>query len=107
MEDLSYIFSKELFTEFIEVTERQKLKKYFHESDIQQLTKIIDEYGIMRKVKSQIKKCRDTKDDFLLNLAIDSNADFLITGDLYLLEIKQIHNTLIITLRELEEVISK
>jgi predicted nucleic acid-binding protein len=36
-----------------------------------------------------------------LNLAIDSNADFLVTGDKDLLEIKSIQKTKILTIREL------
>lgn len=37
---------------------------------------------------------------FLLNLAIDSKADFLITGDEDLLIIKEIGKTKIITMRD-------
>lgn len=42
-------------------------------------------------------------DNFLLNLAFDSNADYLVTGDNDLLEIKSISKTRIISLRDLEE----
>ena len=50
--------------------------------------------------------CRNKKDDFLLNLAIESNADYLIIGDLDLLDIKQIINTKIIKIKEFEEILS-
>jgi putative PIN family toxin of toxin-antitoxin system len=103
---LKLIFSNELYSEFLEVTERPKFKKYFHKSDIQRLTHIIDKFGILIEVTSQIEKCRDIKDDFLLNLAIDSNADFLVTGDLDLLEIKQISNTKILKIKELEKILT-
>ncbi len=74
------IFSEELFSEFISIAERPKFKKYFSDSDINQLIQMIDKYGILIKVMSEIKLCRDIKDNFLLNLAIDSKADFLVTG---------------------------
>jgi hypothetical protein len=103
---LKLIFSKELYSEFLDVIERPKFKKYFHKSDIQRLTQIIDKFGILVEVTSQIEKCRDIKDDFLLNLVIDSNADFLVTGDLDLLEIKQINNTKILKIKKLEEILT-
>jgi predicted nucleic acid-binding protein len=43
----------------------------------------------------------------LLNLAVDSNADFLITGDQDLLELKKIANAKILTFRELEKKLDK
>jgi len=95
------IFSEELFGEFISITERPKFKKYFSKSDVDKLIQTIDKYGILIKVTSEIKLCRDIKDNFLLNLAVDSNADFLVTGDKDLLEIKNIHKTNILTIREL------
>jgi putative PIN family toxin of toxin-antitoxin system len=95
------IFSEELFSEFISIAEGPKFKKYFSKSDITQLIQIIDKYGILIKVTSDINLCRDVKDNFLLNLALDSKADFLVTGDKDLLEIKSIQNTKILTVREL------
>ena len=95
------IFSEELFSEFISIAERPKFKKYFSNSDINQLIRIIDKYGILIKVTSEINLCRDIKDNFLLNLAVDSNADFLVTGDIDLLEIKNIQKTKILTIRKL------
>jgi uncharacterized protein len=49
-------------------------------------------------VKTEITVCRDAKDNFLLSLAVDSAADYLLTGDNDLLEIKEILNTEIITI---------
>lgn len=96
------IFSKELFYEFITVIERPKFAKFFTPKDIKKLISYIDKFGTLYQVSSDIKACRDLKDNFLLNLAIDSNADYLITGDSDLLDLKIIHNTRIITIRDLE-----
>jgi len=97
---IKLMFSEELFSEFITVSERPKLQKYFSKNDIKHLTKIINRYGILEKVTTEINKCRDIKGNFLLNLAIDSEADFLITGDNDLLELKEIGNTRILSIRE-------
>jgi predicted nucleic acid-binding protein len=57
-------------------------------------------YGEITYVESRIKLCRDPKDDFLLSLAKDSKADYLITGDYDLLELKEIGKTKILTIAE-------
>jgi putative PIN family toxin of toxin-antitoxin system len=58
----------------------------------------IEEYAEFVSVQSNIQICRDPKDNFLLSLALDSEADFLITGDKDLLEIAQFKKTRIITI---------
>jgi len=97
------IFSEELIEEFLTVTQRPKFLKYFSEEDINQLLKQFDKFGKLVKIKSKVEVCRDTKDNFLLNLAIDSKAHFLVTGDADLLDIAKIEKTKIITFRQLIE----
>lgn len=92
------IFSKELLEEFIEVVKRPKFRRYFAQTDIEELLETIDEYGEFIVVKSRIEICRDAKDNFLLSLAVDGKADFLLTGDQDLLMIKKIGNTNIKTI---------
>jgi putative PIN family toxin of toxin-antitoxin system len=96
------IFSQELLEEFIHVARRPKLKKYFSESDILTLLDTFEAYGEMAEVISIIDVCRDSNDNFLLALAKDSNADFLITGDQDLLIIKKFEHTLILSYSEFE-----
>ncbi len=52
----------------------------------------------MVEVKSAVRLCRDPTDDFLLSLAKDGVADFLITGDKDLIALSQIFSTQILTL---------
>jgi putative PIN family toxin of toxin-antitoxin system len=91
-----------LIQEFIEVVSREKFKKYFTDKDVKHLFSIFDKFGILIKVTSEVDLCRDSQDDFLLNLAIDSKADYIVTGDKDLLEIKKIKKTKIITIGELK-----
>jgi predicted nucleic acid-binding protein len=51
-------------------------------------------------VTSSVSLCRDKKDNFLLALAKDACADYLITGDKDLLVIKKFERTQIITITE-------
>ena len=39
------------------------------------------------EVQTEVAVCRDPKDNFLLSLSIDGNADFLLAGDRDLLDI--------------------
>ncbi|QTE24427.1 putative toxin-antitoxin system toxin component, PIN family [Polaribacter cellanae] len=78
---ITLIFSNELIGEFVEVVSRPKFKKYFSKRDIEKLLGCFDEYGKLIKVESDVKICRDEKDNFLLNLSIDSKAKYLIIGD--------------------------
>ena len=87
------IFSEESIEEFVAVARRPKISRYIPESSLEELLSLFHKYGILIKVKSNITECRDDKDNFLLSLAVDSNADYLVTGDLDLLDLKRIRNT--------------
>lgn len=97
---IKIIFSLELIEEFLSVAHRPKFKKYFSNEDIEQLIDLFEFYGEIAQVKSKIELCRDPKDDFLLSLAIDSKAAYLITGDNDLLDLKRIGKTKIITMTD-------
>jgi uncharacterized protein len=94
---IKLIFSQELIEEFLTVSKRSKFSKFFSDEKILIVLKIFDEFGKLVNVTTDVKICRDYKDNFLLNLAIDSKADYLITGDNDLLVIKKIKNTRIMT----------
>lgn len=92
------IFSSELLEEFIEVVNRPKFKKYFSKEDVEDLLNSIHKYADFVTVLSNVKLCRDEKDDFLLSLSVDSNADYLITGDNDLLDLVSYGDTKIVTM---------
>ena len=97
---IQLLFSKELIEEFILVAKRPKFEKYFKESDIERLLNLFDSIGKLVQVKSDVKDCRDFKDNFLLNLAIDGKAKYLISGDKDLLVLGKIEKTTIITMAD-------
>ena len=97
---VTLIFSQELLSEFVDVVNRPKFRKYFSQSDIEDILETIDEYAEFVEVNTEINACRDSKDNFLLALAVDGKADYLLTGDKDLLEIKKISNAKIITITD-------
>lgn len=94
------LFSLELIEEFLNVVERPKLKRYFNLKDVEQLVELFDIYGEIIEVQSKVNRCRDIKDNFILALAKDSKADFLITGDQDLLVLKEFEGTQITSITD-------
>ncbi len=87
------VYSDELLEEFLLVAKRPKFRKHFTTKDIQQIFALYEYYGDHFLVDIEVNECRDLKDNFLLSLAVKSDADFLLTGDHDLLTIKQIGKT--------------
>ena len=84
------LFSQELLEEFVAVAKRPKLRKYISRDELEDLLETIDEVAEFVNVTSEILECRDPKDNFLLSLAVDAKADYLLTGDKDLLVLKEI-----------------
>lgn len=101
--DCILVFSSELLDEFLEVAKRPKFRRYFSQPDIENLLETIDEFADFVNVQAEVTICRDPKDNFLLALSIDGNADFLITGDNDLLELKKFGETRIVTITKFLE----
>lgn len=97
---ITLLFSQELLTEFVTVASRPKLRPFFKPKTLTSLLAQIDQHAAFIPVKSRITACRDPKDDFLLNLAIDGNATHLLTGDKDLLDMKHFNKTIILTISE-------
>jgi putative PIN family toxin of toxin-antitoxin system len=99
-EKLQLVFCKELFTEINEVTSRPKLKKFFTEKELEFVFNNIEEHALYIPIVSSVIVCRDEKDNFILSLAKDSKADYLLTGDKDLLTMKTFETTKIMTIAE-------
>ena len=94
------VFSAELLDEFLEVARRPKFRRFFPASDIEELLETIQEYADFVEVKTKVEVCRDSKDNFLLSLAHDGQADVLLTGDDDLLVLKIYNKTKILTISD-------
>jgi len=94
------VFSQELLDEFLEVVNRPKLKPFFSETVVVELLETIEEFADFVNVRSEIKLCRDPKDNFLLSLSLDGNADYLLTGDKDLLDLVKFEKTKITTITD-------
>ncbi|MCK9414438.1 MAG: putative toxin-antitoxin system toxin component, PIN family [Prolixibacteraceae bacterium] len=99
------ITCKEQIQELNLVFEKPKIKKYFTSEQITEFFELLDESSVNVDLKTKTDICRDLKDNFLISLAIDSNADFLITGDNDLLVLHKVENTSVIKFNDFEKII--
>ncbi len=104
-EKIKLIFSNESIEEFLTVAKRPKFHKHFSDSDLKELLQLFDKYGKLVEVNIQIEECRDYKDNFLLSLAVESKADYLVSGDSDLLILKNIKKTKIVSWTDFTKVI--
>lgn len=93
------LFSEELISEIQQTISKPKLKKYFQANALENMLSTFEPFIDLIDVESVVTTCRDSKDNFLLALAKDGKADYLLTGDKDLLELKQIGKTRIQTIR--------
>jgi putative PIN family toxin of toxin-antitoxin system len=100
-ETLQVVISEEILEEIILVTQRPKLQKYFPYNKVDELIQILRTVGLFISITSEVSICRDPKDNYLLALAKDSDANFLVTGDQDLLVIEKFENTEIVTYQQL------
>ena len=99
------VFCNELLAELVEVTNRPKLRKFFTTEDWALIFEIIERHAVFIPVISSVTVCRDAKDNFLLALAKDAKANYLLTGDNDLLVLKTFYVTQIITITEFQTII--
>lgn len=102
---MKLVFSKELLDEFLFISQRPKFVNYFNKNDVDKLFDFFDKYSVLIDVKTKLDLCRDPNDNFILELAFDSKADYLITGDEDLLVLKQIGNTKIVLISEFRNIL--
>lgn len=103
LENTRILFSGELIEELQATFTKPKLKKYFSENALQEMLAVFEPYIDFIVVESKVSICRDPNDNFLLALAKDGKANYLLTGDNDLLEIQQYEKTIIIKISEFLE----
>jgi putative PIN family toxin of toxin-antitoxin system len=82
------------------VANREKFRKYFSGNDIDELSVKMRKVAKIIQTTTIQTQCRDSKDNFLLELAVDGKADYLITGDNDLLELNTVHKTKIVKIED-------
>ena len=102
--DYQLLVSEQLFRELGRAVQKTYLSKNIKQADYDSLVSLLRTDAELVEVRSVVDVCRDPKDNFLLALAKDGDADYLITGDGDLLVLKEFEKTKIVKLSDLENV---
>jgi len=97
-------FSEELFEEIVKVIDYPRIQKIIPKNKFYELISLLNEKIIFIKPDCEINDCRDIKDNFLLELAVSAECEYLITGDNDLLVLNPFRNIRIITATEFENI---
>ena len=100
--EYSLLSSEEFFGELNSAVRKPKIAKRINWTSYEELITVLRRNTELIDVHTVITACRDSRDNYLLALAKDGNADYLITGDKDLLDLKIFGKTKIVTLTDFE-----
>ena len=94
------LISVPVILELADVLSRKKLNKYLLENErMRFLVGLLKETELIDTIET-ITSCRDPKDNKFLELAVDGNADYIVTGDADLLVLHPFREIQILTPRD-------
>jgi putative PIN family toxin of toxin-antitoxin system len=105
-ERLQILYTDRLLEEFFEVIYRPKFEKIITTYQVRRFVRLILPVLEYVELKTLVALSRDPKDNYLLSLSKDGNADYLVTGDPDLLVIGQFGETKIVTMVEFHRVLA-
>lgn len=91
------VVSDACFDEFKEVIYRPKFSKYIEPDEVELFLRLFRETALFVPVTQKLTICRDPKDNQFLELALASQAHYLITGDQDLLVLNPFGTTQILS----------
>lgn len=95
------IVCDELLDEIQDVCSRPKIKSHVNDEELEEFFRIIYAFCQIVKIEGKAEvDIRDPKDLYLLSLAESTEADYIVSGDADLLELKQHKLTNMISLAE-------
>ncbi len=78
---IKIITCKEQLAELAEVFQKPKISKYFTTDEVNEFFKLLDDCSLIGEIESEVTICRDPKDNYLLALAKDAGANYIISSD--------------------------
>ena len=96
------IYSTDILVEIIDVLGRDKFRSKYHISpdDIAALIDLIRLRGELVIPSQKQTVCRDPKDDIFLEAALEGEAEYIVSGDFDLLDMKSFENISMLRLAE-------
>jgi len=96
------VITAQLHREIMSVAKRPKFQKYFGETQIDALEYWLSQKAITIEIGEVQPRCRDAKDDYLLQLAVEAKAIYLVSGDDDLLSLGEVEGCQIMTVAQFQ-----
>jgi len=94
------LLSLEVIEELHNVLSRPAFDRYIEEEDRLKFLALLIKEANLVEITERIKECRDPKDDKFLELAVNGNANFIVSGDKDLQVLHPFRNIPILSPRE-------
>ncbi|MDB9529364.1 putative toxin-antitoxin system toxin component, PIN family [Oscillatoria sp. CS-180] len=94
------LVSLDLLEELNEVLGREKFNRYLTTEEREEFLEALIERAVLVDVTENVQECRDPKDDKVLELALNGEAQYIISGDRDLLVLHPFRDVLVITADE-------
>ena len=109
-EEIQLVLSESILDEFEDVLSRDEVKERFGYSDrdIEFLAQSAREISTIVEARSGFKIVKqDPKDDVVLNTAYDGKADYIVSGDHHLQNLKNLRGIKIVNPRQMMKIITR
>ncbi|MDV3277552.1 MAG: putative toxin-antitoxin system toxin component, PIN family [Nitrososphaerales archaeon] len=97
--DHALILSEPIIEEFSRVTADEKIERYADDEAVTMFLEVLLSRAVFVRLRSRVQVF-DNPDDDVLNTAKEGDADFIVTGDKHMLELKEFGRTKIVTVKK-------
>ncbi len=94
------LLSLDLLEELNEVLGRERFNRYLTAEEREEFLEALIERAVLVEITENVQECRDRKDDKVLELALNGEAQYIVSGDRDLLVLHPFRDVLVITADE-------
>ena len=94
------VMSKPILDEFVRVVARPKFVEYVDETEVKDFLQLVLGVSAIVDVRSKFNVTSDKSDNSILATAYDGKADYIVSGDRHLLQLKRFKGIKIITVAQ-------
>jgi putative PIN family toxin of toxin-antitoxin system len=105
--DIELVISKPMLEEFVEVIARPKFQEYASQRTIKDFLELLLSICAVVDVKSRFDITSDRSDNAILATAYDGKADYIVSGDKHLLQLKKFRKTRVVTVDEMLRILKR
>jgi len=102
---IELLTSKPILDEFVEVIARPKFLDYVDESEVKDFLQLIVDVSTVVDVRSKFNVIADRSDNSILATAYDGKADYIVSGDKHLLNLREFRRIKIVTVDQMLKIL--